>query len=132
MEYELQFGELTQLAECDNQGINSMWEDDDSEICDYLKNPENFSDFHDGIVNFITKYHPEVNTDKKIMNFIKNSAKEKNIIYDDTFRTTMGKWMKRELNPQANENSREKLYRLCFILGLTYKETIVFFKKYVL
>lgn len=87
----------------------------------------NFKTFGEGLTEFLVNNGFSGDTDsadEKTL-YIKNKCCEKNIALNSS---VVKKWFI-DKRPVSSERSREAVYRLCFVLGLTAEETSDFFIK---
>ena len=104
------------------------FDDDDYDIygaADYLKNPDNFRDFDEGLKELMYKQ----GYDRKL-NYLELS----DILYQNlksigsTIKpATVTSWFNKEHRPKVEAGYRQQIYEICFALKLDYNDTKWFF-----
>lgn len=97
------------------------------EAVDYLKNPESFRGFDQGLVELLKRkgYSGDLGNVAEMTEYL--MAKLKNI-GSSISKQTLGAWFSGKSRPQIKSDSRIRMYEVCFSLGLTEQETVWFFQ----
>lgn len=103
--------------------------DDYSELIDTLNSDDSFRSFGDGLLFFLQKRNSELTTEtavKYIDKLCEDTGISKNIIASSN---TLKNWFKGGPRPKKSDDSRESMFALAFLLGLSPNETAELFHK---
>ena len=133
MEYEAEknYGEATMEAVENFDGFN--W-NNLNERDDYIKLAKNYISFPEGLKQFINKKYGEICgiPESELHAFIEEHSRQRGV---DLHKQTIGNWLssdeKKKGSPQgcSDSRTRKNMYKLCFALDFTVKETEEFFGK---
>lgn len=101
-------------------------ESDTYDAIDYLKNPNNFRSFNQGLSEIIKKkgYASESSS---INELTKSLHTKLETIGAKISYNTVEAWFKGEHRPKIEAGYRKQIYEICFALNLSYDETLWFF-----
>lgn len=94
-------------------------------VAEYFYQTKDFRTFGDGLKDVIQKKMPK-GDERDTITYLKDRVKETGISIPDS---TIADWFKKDSRPRKGVKSRETMYRLCFLLELSYEETEEFFRK---
>lgn len=96
------------------------------EAVDYLKNPESFRSFGEGLAELIGKkgYSGDSGNIVAMSEYLMAKLEK---IHSSIKKETVVSWFSGKHSPKVEAASRPKMYEICFSLGLTYDETVWFF-----
>lgn len=116
---------------------NRMWDtwniyddtDDYSTVIDFLNAEDGFRSFGEGLVSFMQRKDPSMNTEKAMAHLVacceNNSVDEHDIGSINTLKS----WFRGGPRPKKGEDSRETMFAIAFALRLTTDETAELFHK---
>ena len=125
MSTEFEMGEATHIAMLASDA------EDENERNAFLMDPQNFSTFYDGLVEVLATKHKDIDSDEERVKYLTAVSDEKSLGLSSK---NISNWINANKkgtrsDPQANNTSRDNIYKLCFALELNYEETKEFFSK---
>lgn len=123
MEYEPEnnWGKLTMKAKENRYFFDNNIEDRN----EYIRTLKNYMSFSEGLKNFINRKYGNI-PESRLSRFIRKCVRERGV---DLSRQIIRNWLSGFSKPQGDENSRKNMFKLCFALNFTVKETVEFFSK---
>lgn len=97
------------------------------EAVDYLKNPESFWSFREGLIELLKRkgYSSDLGNAAEMSEYL---IKKMEKIGISIKKETILSWFSGERRPKVEAASRPEIYEICFALELTYEETVWFFQ----
>ena len=101
--------------------------DDTDDAVMYVKDPDSFRSFDQGLVELLQKknYPGNLSDINEMADYLFHKLKE---IGSTIGHGTIVSWLSGEHRPKVEAGSRPKIYELCFAMHLTFEETIWFFQ----
>ncbi len=93
---------------------------------DFLKNPNSFRTFKEGLIELLKKkdYNDNLYDTKEMAEYLISKLRA---ICSTIENETIHSWFSGKHRPKVEASSRGKMYEICFSLNLTYDETVKFF-----
>ena len=110
-----------------SDSIYQFWDEDDTtDAIDFLKDPNNFRAFNQGLSEIMIKkgYVPENATPNDMAQVLSTKLTE---IGSSRSLSTISSWLTGKHRPKVEAGYRKQIYEICYALNLTFKETIWFF-----
>lgn len=100
--------------------------DADSDAIEFLKNPDNFRPFNQGLIELLKKknFQGDIDSYSEASDYLISKLRH---IQSDIAKETVYSWFSGEHRPKVEPGSRRRMYEICFSLELSYKETVWFF-----
>lgn len=101
-------------------------EDDTYDAIEFLKNPDNFRSFSDGLIELLKRkgYNKNLNNKYEMADYLYNKLK---LIGSTTTHATVESWFLGIHQPKIEFGYRKQIYEICFSMNLTLEETVWFF-----
>jgi hypothetical protein len=114
-------------TEFNTAGLTDFDDDDYDIYCaaDYMKNPNNFRDFDEGLKELMYKKGYDINLNyPKLSDILYQNLKS---IGSTIKPATVTSWFNKEHRPKVEAGYRQQIYEICFALKLSYNDTKWFF-----
>lgn len=100
--------------------------EDETDAVMFLKNPENFRPFGQGLTELLEKNHFQGNAESctEKADYLLSKLRE---IHSTIEKETVYAWFQGKRRPKIEPGSRRRMYEICFALELSYEETVWFF-----
>lgn len=97
------------------------------EAVDYLKNPESFRSFREGLVELLRRkgYFGDLSNVAEMSGYLTKKLEK---IGSSITKQTVKNWFSGKTTPRVKSDSRPRMYEICFSLELTYQDVIWFFQ----
>lgn len=100
------------------------------EMLDFLRNPDNFRPFSEGLIQLLEETIPSIPFDdkKKKIEYLAKYLYERLHSIDPTIpESRITAWFEGKHSPKLTSNSRKLMYKICFALKLPLKKVVWFF-----